>query len=79
MKLLFDQNLSVRLVSRLSDVFPGSSHLSLVGLERGTDEMVWDFARDNGFILVSKDSDFNDLGVLRGSPPVVHFCNYNPS
>ena len=71
MKLLFDQNLSPGLVSRLDDVFPGSSHVFLLGLDRPTDETVWQFARDNGFTLVSKDADFTDLSLLRGHPPRV--------
>lgn len=71
MKLLFDQNLSPSLVTRLGDVYPGSSHVFLLGLDRATDEGVWQFARDNGFTLVSKDADFSDLSLLRGYPPKV--------
>ena len=32
MKLLFDQNLSPKLVNRLADLFPGSGHVQSVGL-----------------------------------------------
>ena len=66
-RLLFDQQLSPRLVSRLSDLYP----VSLVGLDRASDEAVWAFARANEFIIVTKDADFGDLGVLRGVPPQV--------
>lgn len=34
MKLLFDQNLSPCLVTRLRDIYPNASHVSLLGLDR---------------------------------------------
>ena len=71
MKLLLDQNLSPRLVSRLAAEYPGINHVSQVGLERASDVEVWDYALANDYIIVTKDSDFNDLSVLRGSPPKV--------
>ncbi len=71
MKLLFDHNLSPRLISRLSDLYPDASHVSLVGLDRSTDTQVWEYARANGYDIVTKDSDFNDIAVLRGPPPKV--------
>jgi predicted nuclease of predicted toxin-antitoxin system len=71
MKLLFDQNLSRRLVNRLADIFPNSSHVTIVGLEYASDEMVWDYAKVNHFIIATKDADFNDLSFLRGNPPKV--------
>lgn len=33
MKLIFDQNLSPKLVNRLVDLFPGSSHVQTEGLD----------------------------------------------
>lgn len=71
MKLLFDQNLSPRLVDSLDDIFPESAHVRSVGLARATDSAVWYFARDNEFALVSKDSDFHQMSVLEGWPPKV--------
>ena len=71
MKLLFDQNLSPKLVNRLSDLFPGSSHVQSGGLDRADDEQVWEYAQRNGFTIVTKDEDFNALSVMRGSPPKV--------
>jgi predicted nuclease of predicted toxin-antitoxin system len=75
MKLLFDQNLSSKLVSRLADLFPHSSHVQGVGLDCASDDQVWEYARLNGFAVVTKDEDYNDLSVLRGSPPKVVCCN----
>lgn len=71
MKLLFDQNLSPRLVQHLSDLYPGSVHVSDRGLGAAPDAAVWAYARDHGFTIVSKDADFADLSVLRGHPPKV--------
>lgn len=71
MKLLFDENLSPRLAERLQVRFPGSSHVQDCGLGASPDDSIWAFARDNAFVIVSKDSDFHDLSVLRGAPPRV--------
>ena len=69
MKLLFDQNVSPRLVTLIADLFPGSSHVSLLGLERATDMEVWAYARTNDYFIVTKDADFADLAVIHGFPP----------
>ena len=71
MKLLFDENLSPRLVQQLGDVFPGSAHVHAVGLGNASDEAVWQYAREHGFTLVSKDADFYELSLLRDPPPKV--------
>lgn len=71
MKLLFDHNLSPRLISRLVDLYPHSNHVSILGLDRVLDTVVWTYARTNEYIIVTKDSDFSDISVLRGFPPKV--------
>ena len=71
MKLLFDENLARELVSRLADLFPGSRHVVLCGLERAGDPIIWEYAKDNGYVIVSKDGDFNQLAFLYGPPPKV--------
>ena len=71
MKLLFDQNLSPRLVDLVKDIFPDSNHLHPLGLGEAPDEKVREFALLNQFTIVSKDSDYNDLGILHGFPPKV--------
>ena len=71
MKLLFDQNLSPRLVNTLDDIFPESSHVFLLGLDHAEDVEVWSYARDRGFAIVTKDADFGELSTLRGFPPHV--------
>jgi len=71
MKLLFDQNLSPKLVARLADLYPGSSHVQTLGLDQADDNAVWVHARDQDFVIVTKDADFNNMGVVRGFPPKV--------
>lgn len=71
MKLLFDQNLSPRLINLLADLFPHSNHVFPIGLDKSEDTEVWEYAKQNDFILVTKDADFGDLSVLRGFPPKV--------
>jgi predicted nuclease of predicted toxin-antitoxin system len=68
-KFLLDQNLSRFLTGRLSDVFPGSLHVTEVGLDRSSDLEIWEWAGQNSCILVSKDSDFMDLATTHGVPP----------
>ena len=69
MRLLFDQNLSPRLASLLSDLFPASTHVREVGLAAADDCAVWDYAKANGFVIVSKDADFQQRSLLLGAPP----------
>ncbi len=71
MKLLFDENLPPRLVESLSDVFPGSKHVHHAGLGKSSDRDVWEYARDQVYAIVSKDSDFHELSLLLGYPPKI--------
>jgi predicted nuclease of predicted toxin-antitoxin system len=58
-KLLFDANISRRIVPRLIDLFPESTHVTLAGFSGETpDRTIWEFARENGFAIVTADADF---------------------
>lgn len=69
MRLLFDENLSPSLVTRLASVFPDSMHVRDTGLRGRPDEAVWAYAGAHGLIIVSKDDDFHHLSFLHGAPP----------
>jgi predicted nuclease of predicted toxin-antitoxin system len=69
MKLLFDQNLSPRLPSLLADIYPESIHIREVGLRDADDSAIWNYAEANGFVIVSKHSDFQQRSLLHGAPP----------
>ncbi|MEB3355814.1 MAG: DUF5615 family PIN-like protein [Synechococcales bacterium] len=71
MKLLFDQNLSPRLVNRLADLYPDSQHVFFVSLDQADDRAVWEYANQNDFTVATRDSDFSELSVLRGFPPKI--------
>ena len=71
MKLLFDQNLSDQLVPRLANLFPDSVHAKTIGLGTATDAELWDYARNNNYLIVSKDVDFSNRSAVHGHPPKV--------
>ena len=71
MKLLFDHNLSPRLIKSLADIYPNSNHLYLMGLDKVSDNIVWETAKKQNYIIVTKDSDFNELLIIRGFPSKV--------
>ena len=71
MKLLFDQNLSPRLVALLSAEFPGSFHVRDLGMAKSSDSVLWAYAAAKGFGIVSKDADFQHRALLRSHPPKV--------
>jgi predicted nuclease of predicted toxin-antitoxin system len=71
MKLLFDENLSPRLVRLLADVYPESTHVHLLGMDRSTDTEIWAYAAEHGLTIVSKDADFHQRSLLLGAPPKV--------
>jgi predicted nuclease of predicted toxin-antitoxin system len=68
LKLLFDENLSPRLVDSLSDLYPDSSHVHEWGLDGAADEAVGEYAKVQG-LIISKDSDFEARSVFFGAPP----------
>ena len=79
MNLLLDENLSPRLIPRLSPLFPGLTHVRDVGLNRASDEAIWEWAKQNSYTIVTTDSDFVALSARRGWPPkVVHLekCDF---
>lgn len=69
MKLLFDENLSHKLPQLIGQYFPDSKHIREVGLKGHTDEQIWEYAKANGYALVSKDKDFYQRALLYGAPP----------
>ena len=71
MRLLFDQNLSRRLVLILQDVYPDSFHVQNINLADGDDTTIWIYARERGFAIVTKDADFLSLSERFGHPPKV--------
>lgn len=71
MKLLFDQNISHRLISQIQDILPDSKQVRELGLENYTDKKIWDYAKENHFVIVTFDADFYDYSVIWGPPPKI--------
>ena len=66
---LFDENVSHKLVGILAREFPKSSHVRDVGLRAAEDSQIWNHARAQGFVIVSKDTDFRERSYVEGFPP----------
>lgn len=71
MKLLFDENISFKLCKRLDDIYPNSTHVRFVGLENKNDVKIWEYARNNDYVIITQDSDFNDMSIINGFPPYI--------
>lgn len=71
MKLLFDENVSPNLSGLLSDEYPRSIHVRDADLRGALDSQIWDYARDHGYVIVSKDDDFRQRSFLEGAPPKI--------
>jgi predicted nuclease of predicted toxin-antitoxin system len=55
----------------LADLFPNSIHVKTIGLNTATDTELWNYARDNDYLIVSKDTDFSKRSAIQGYPPKV--------
>ena len=69
MNLLFDQNISFRLLRRIKDSYPNAKQVRELGLENATDKEIFEFAKKYDNTIVTFDSDFFDLNTLYGFPP----------
>jgi predicted nuclease of predicted toxin-antitoxin system len=68
-KLLLDENLSDRIVFRIIDLYPESQHVKTLGLTNTDDGIIWEYAKINDFVIVSKDADFHQRSLLYSHPP----------
>ena len=75
MKLLFDQNISPKILKKLPHDFTECEQVRFVGLEDASDFEIFEYAKTNGFAVVTFDSDFVDLNALRGTPPKIIYLN----
>ncbi len=71
MKLLFDQNISFRVVRQVSEIYPESQQVNRLGLKNATDIKIWNYAKQNNFSIVTFDADYYDIASLRGHPPKI--------
>ena len=71
MKLLFDQNISYRLVNQIQVAFPSCGQVRELGLENATDIEIWEYAKENEYAIVTFDADFYEISQYRGHPPKI--------
>lgn len=71
MKLLYDQNISFRIVKKLNLLFPNSKQVRELKLENATDKEIWEFAKKNDFVIVTFDADFADIANINSCPPKI--------
>ncbi|MCX6208403.1 MAG: DUF5615 family PIN-like protein [Bacteroidetes bacterium] len=72
MKLLLDENISWRIISKLKPHFVDVLHVNFADLTKPiTDKTIWNFAKNNNYIIITNDSDFLDLMSLLGFPPKI--------
>lgn len=71
MKLLFDQNISYRVIKLLDSPYSDSKHVSSCSLLNAEDQDIWSYAKKNGFAILTFDSDFYDISLLKGHPPKI--------
>ena len=75
MNLLFDQNISPKILKKLPSEFSNCQQVRFVGLEDSSDFEIFQFAKNKGFAVVTFDSDFIDLNTLHGTPPKIVYLN----
>lgn len=75
MKLLFDQNISPRILNKLPNDFSECQQVRFAGLEDASDNEIFEFAKVNDFAIVTFDFDFVDLNAIRGTPPKIVYLN----
>ena len=71
MRLLFDQNISYRIVGKLKDKFLECKHVSHVRLNDAEDIDIWKYAKKENFVIVTFDSDYYDISLINGAPPKI--------
>ena len=71
MKLLFDENISYRIVKKILEIYPLSEHVTNVTPALRDDIAIFDYARKKGLIIVTFDEDFREIQSLAGSPPKI--------
>jgi len=71
MKLLLDQNISHRLIAKLIETFPDSSHVAYLDMSDAPDIEIWKYAQKHNFSIVTQDADFHEHSLLYGGPPLI--------
>ena len=71
MKILFDQNISHRLIQYVHDLYPEAKQVRELGIEDATDREIWKYAKKEGYTIATFDADFYDFSLIWGHPPKI--------
>jgi predicted nuclease of predicted toxin-antitoxin system len=74
--LLFDQNISFRIISKIASTFPTAKQVRQLGIEDFSDIEIWQYAKQNKFPIVTFDADFFDISNLKGHPPKIVWLRF---
>ena len=78
MKLLFDQNISHRILNHIQDILPEAKQLRDLGLENNSDKQIWEYAKKSAYIIVTFHGDFYAFSLVWGHPPkIIWIRTYN--
>ena len=59
------------MLQQLNEHYPDSSQVALLKMDKSEDIKIWEYAKKYNFVIVTKDSDFQELSILKGEPPKV--------
>lgn len=76
MKILFDQNISFRLINKIAANFPEAKQVRQLGIENYADMEIWEFAKKNEYTIITFDADFLDISSLKGHPPKIIWLRF---
>ncbi len=76
MRLLFDQNISFRIISKIKLIFPEAKQVRELGIENYSDIEIWRFAKEKEYTIVTFDGDFYDLSNFKGFPPKIIWLRF---
>jgi len=76
MKLLFDENISYRILKYIDSHFPGSAHVTTIKKGKITDREIWDYAKQHNYVIVTYDEDFYEWQQLRDFPPYITWLRF---
>ena len=76
MKLLFDQNISFRIISKIKYLFPEAVQVRQLNIENYSDIEIWNFAKSNDYTIITFDADFFDISNIKGHPPKIIWLRF---
>lgn len=72
MKLIFDNNISYKIIKKLDLPNTETIHVSNTSLSKpAADVDIWKYAKQNDYTIITFDIDFEELSILQSFPPKV--------